>query len=253
MLRIDRSVTPTMAKAPTLGLWELDRLRSIEQVVRLGRVRVAQRGRLDLDEGSVDAGRRRAGRELCRRRLKNRPLVPIWGAETITLQPVRAGFPCFGAALAGYIEATRDDDDEKNRLCPPSSYGNSLTEWARMNVRGTRNTAAFSAEPDIKEWADRVALNRPGSRPSRRVRPTWTRRWVGWAAISSLRRPVWPSWPADRGVRQMSWSEEHSGQWWQVLGSNQRRRAGRFTVCSLWPLGQPAMRDNPQRRGWEKQ
>ena len=31
MLRIDRSVTPTMAKAPTLGRWELELLRSIER------------------------------------------------------------------------------------------------------------------------------------------------------------------------------------------------------------------------------
>ncbi len=28
-----------------------------------------------------------------------------------------------------------------------------------MNVRGMRNAAAFGAEPDIKAWADRVALN----------------------------------------------------------------------------------------------
>jgi hypothetical protein len=28
-----------------------------------------------------------------------------------------------------------------------------------MNVRGLRNSAAFSAEPDIKEWTDRIALN----------------------------------------------------------------------------------------------
>ena len=31
MLRIDRSVTPTMAKTPTLARWELDRLRTIER------------------------------------------------------------------------------------------------------------------------------------------------------------------------------------------------------------------------------
>ena len=28
-----------------------------------------------------------------------------------------------------------------------------------MNVLGTRAAMSFSAEPDIKEWADRVALN----------------------------------------------------------------------------------------------
>ena len=31
MLRIDRTVTPTMAKAPTLATWELDQLRTLEQ------------------------------------------------------------------------------------------------------------------------------------------------------------------------------------------------------------------------------
>ncbi|HEX5859221.1 MAG TPA: pyridine nucleotide-disulfide oxidoreductase, partial [Microbacterium sp.] len=159
MLRIDRSVTPTMAKAPTLGRWELDLLRSIEHVVRRGHVRTARRGRLDLDEGSVALADDALVVNCAADGLKNPPLVPIWGSDIITLQPIRAGFPCFGAALAGYVEATRGDDGEKNRLCPPSSYGNSLTDWARMNVRGARNTAAFSAEPDIKQWTDQIAIN----------------------------------------------------------------------------------------------
>ena len=91
--------------------------------------------------------------------LKHAPLVPVWRPSDITIQPVRTGFPCFGAALTGYVEATRVDDDEKNRVCAPSGFGNSLQQWASMNLLGTRNAQAFSAEPDIKEWADGVALN----------------------------------------------------------------------------------------------
>jgi hypothetical protein len=53
MLRIDRSVAPTMAKAPTLAAWELEQLRSIEHVVRLGHVRQVAPGRINLDDGSV--------------------------------------------------------------------------------------------------------------------------------------------------------------------------------------------------------
>jgi hypothetical protein len=87
------------------------------------------------------------------------PLVPVWGRTEITLQPIRAGFPCFGAALTGYVEATREDDVEKNRLCPPSPYGNTLGEWVVMNVRGVRATMSFGSEPDIKAWADQTALN----------------------------------------------------------------------------------------------
>src|SRR3954453_4276742 len=39
MLRIDRWVMPTMAKSPTLAEWELERLRTIENVLRLGHIK----------------------------------------------------------------------------------------------------------------------------------------------------------------------------------------------------------------------
>jgi len=171
MLRIDRSVTPTMAKAPTVGTWELDLLRSISHVVRLGHVRVARRGRLELEEGSVGLADDALVVNCAADGLKNLPLLPIWGPNKITLQPVRAGFPCFGAALAGYVEATRTDDAKKNRLCSPSPYGNSLADWARMNVLGARNSAAFSAEPDIKDWTDRIAVNPARVPPDRAGSP----------------------------------------------------------------------------------
>jgi hypothetical protein len=159
MLRVDRSVTPTMAKTPTLAIWELELLRSIEHVVRLGHIRSVRPGRIELEEGSVDVDADALVVHCAASGLKYPPTVPIWGSSAITLQPVRAGFPCFGAAIAGYVEATREDDAEKNRLCPSSPYPNSMAEWATMNVLGTRATMSFGAEPDIKAWADTVALN----------------------------------------------------------------------------------------------
>jgi hypothetical protein len=159
MLRIDRSVTPTMAKAPTLGTWELEQLRSIDQVVRRGHIDTVSRGRIDLAHGSIAVADDALVVNCAADGLKMPPRVPIWRPEAITLQPIRAGFPCFGAALAGYVEATREDDSEKNTLCPPSSYGNTLADWARMNVLGMRNSMSFGSEPDIKAWSDRVALN----------------------------------------------------------------------------------------------
>ncbi len=159
MLRIDRSVTPTMAKAPTLGMWELEQLRTIGNVVRRGHIVSVSRGRIDFEDGSITVADDALVVNCAADGLKMPPLVPIWRPDAITVQPVRAGFPCFGAAITGYVEATRDDDDEKNRLCRPSSYGNTLADWARMNVLGLRNSAAFGSEPDIKAWSDRVALN----------------------------------------------------------------------------------------------
>jgi hypothetical protein len=159
MLRIDRSVTPTMAKAPTLGPWELELLRTIENVVRRGHIESVRRGRIDFHEASVGIADDALIVNCAADGLKMLPRLPIWRPETITPQPVRAGFPCFGAAITGYVEATRRDDDEKNRLCPPSSFGNTLADWATMNVLGTRNSMSFGSEPDIKAWSDGVALN----------------------------------------------------------------------------------------------
>lgn len=53
MFRIDSSVLPTMAKTPTLASWELELLRTVEKVVRLGHLRRVEQGRLVLDNGTV--------------------------------------------------------------------------------------------------------------------------------------------------------------------------------------------------------
>jgi hypothetical protein len=159
VLRIDRSVTPTMAKTPTLAQWELDRLRTIEDVVRLGHIKHVEPNRLVLSEGEVATAKDAVIVHCAASGLQYRPLVPIWGNEAITLQPIRTGFPCFGAALAGYVEATVPDDDAKNRLCPPSPYSDTPADWARMQVLGNRASMSFAAHPGIKAWADRVSLN----------------------------------------------------------------------------------------------
>lgn len=167
MLRIDPSVTPTMAKTPTLAEWELALLRSIRHTVRLGHLRRVERGRLHLEAGEVDVAPDAVVVHCTAAGLTYAPLVPIWQPEAITPQPIRTGFPCFGAALAGYVEATRAADDEKNRTCPPSPYADTTAGWARMNVLGARSAAAFGSEPDIADWSSRVALNPARIDPAR--------------------------------------------------------------------------------------
>jgi hypothetical protein len=99
------------------------------------------------------------------------PLVPIWSPDRIRLQTIRVGFPCFNAALAGYVEATRDDDRERNWLCPPNTLPDNPTSWAEMQVRGTLAARAFGAEPDIAAWANGCALNPARVSPSQRDEP----------------------------------------------------------------------------------
>ena len=159
MLRVDPRVTPSMAKTPTLAHWELDRLRNIENVVRLGHVRHVEPGRMVCAGGEVAIDRNALVVHCAAPGLRYRPLVPVWESGSITLQCVATG-PLFGAALAGYVEATREDDAEKNRLCPPHPYPNTPADWPRLIVQGARGSQALATEPDVKRWAHATSLYR---------------------------------------------------------------------------------------------
>ncbi len=171
MLRIDTDIVPTMAKTPTLGAWELDLLRTIENVIRLGHIKYVAAGEIVLDHGAVPLAPGSLVVHCAASGLQYPPLVPLWGPDKIRLQTIRAGFPCFCAALAGFVEATRDDDRERNRLCPPNTLSDHPANWAQMQVRGTLATRAYGAEPDIAAWANGCALNPARVEPSQRDDP----------------------------------------------------------------------------------
>ena len=92
-----------------------------------------------------------AGAGLAHRALRRvRAAVPAAGSHLgtgpIRLQTIRAGFPCFDAALAGYVEATRDDAETQLAVSPehPPRQPRQLGPDA---VRGTVASATLGAEP----------------------------------------------------------------------------------------------------------
>ena len=99
----------------------------------------ARRGRPDRAGGRVDPDRPRAGpRRLLGRRSARRPARPIFEPDRITLQQVRTCQPTFNAALVAFVESARDDDAEKNRLCPPNPYPDAAIDW----IAGDRHRPA---------------------------------------------------------------------------------------------------------------
>ncbi|HKJ56788.1 MAG TPA: hypothetical protein VJ978_12460 [Nitriliruptoraceae bacterium] len=169
MLRIDAGVVPTMAKTPTLGRWEVDLLRTVEDVVRLGHITSVSPSELVMEQGVVPLASDTLVVHCAAPGLRYPATVPIWSPDRIRLQTIRAGFPCFCAALAGYVEATRDDDRERNWLCPPNRYADRAGEWTWMFTRGTVAVERFTSEPDIAQWANDCVLN-PARVPDERGR-----------------------------------------------------------------------------------
>jgi hypothetical protein len=159
MRRVDVDVRPTMYKGATIGDWEIALLRRIEDVVRLGHVVGIERQRVLLERGSVPTTPRNLHVHCAANAFPYKPALPIFAAGRITLQAVRSGLIPFNAALVGFIEAHRDDDAEKNRLCPPNPFPDTPLDWARGMLIQMGADRAWSKEPDLQAWLERSRLN----------------------------------------------------------------------------------------------
>jgi hypothetical protein len=104
--------------------------------------------------------------------LNNAPATPIFQPGRIVIQQIRHLSPSFNAALIGLVEGRRDDDAEKNRLCPPNPYASSIEDWPRMMSRTWRTEARWLSEPDVSTWVTNSRLNLLGALPDHASEPS---------------------------------------------------------------------------------
>jgi len=165
LVRLDPEVEPTFFRGAILCEPERVTLRSVEDVVRLGKVRSVRSDRLELDEGTLPTAPKHVYVDCTARGLGSRPDKPVFEPGLVTLQWVQAGIAPFSAALIGQVEATRDDDADKNRLCPPNGFSpqadarNIAHGWATTQ----RAVREWMTEPDLNEWLSTCRLSPLGN------------------------------------------------------------------------------------------
>ena len=159
LLRLDPEIEPTMYRCATVSEAELVHLRSIENVVRLGRVTHIGPDQIELAAGSIPAGRGHVYVDCSAAGLRIEPGRPVFADGQITLQQIRACQPVFSAALAGYVEAARDDDAVKNGLCPANPYPDTALDWIPVTCIAQRAEMAWVADAELSSWMQRSRLN----------------------------------------------------------------------------------------------
>ena len=159
LVRIDPSSPATMYRGTMLSTGELGALRQIKDVVRLGRVRRIESDRIVLERGETATRPEVVHVDCTALGLNNAPETPIFQPGKIVLQQVRHLSPCFNAALIAYVEAHRDEDADKNRLCPPNPYPSSIEHWPGMMTRTWRAENRWLREPDLSAWIASSRLN----------------------------------------------------------------------------------------------
>lgn len=159
VLRVDRAVEPTMFRGATISASEIDLLRRIRGVVRLGKVRRIEPERIVLEQGTVPTSPRHLHVHCAAEGLSRASETPVFAAGRITLQSVRIGLVPFASALIAFVEATREDVEAQNYLCPPNRQPNVPLDWARGMFIGMEAARRWSKEPDITDWLERARLN----------------------------------------------------------------------------------------------
>jgi hypothetical protein len=172
MVRIDPAHPATMFRGTMLSSVELDALRQIVDVVRLGRVRRIEADRIVLERGETNTGPETLHVDCTAHGLTDAPATPIFEPGRIVLQQVRHLSPCFNAALVAFVEAHRDDDRERNRLCPPNAYPGSIEDWPRMVSRTWRTEGRWLSEPDLSAFVSDSRLNLLRALPAHAEEPS---------------------------------------------------------------------------------
>jgi NAD(P)-binding Rossmann-like domain len=159
LLRLDPGVEPTTFRCATVSQSELVSLRSIKNVIRLGRVTRIGPDRIELAQGSVPADRGQVHVDCSAAGLRTEPARPVFNGGLITLQQIRACQPVFSAALTGYVEATRDGDARKNQICPANRYPDAAADWIPLTGTAQRAEIIWATDPDVSAWMQRSRLN----------------------------------------------------------------------------------------------
>ena len=158
-IRLDPEIQPATFRGAILSEAEREGLRQIENVVRQGRVLRIATDEIVLKEGWIATDRGQVHVDCTAPGLNRASVRPVFEPDRVTLQWLQWGVLPFSAALIGFIEATRDSDADKNRLCPPSPPLGEAADWVRALYVTQRSQVTWQSDPDIAAWTERSRLN----------------------------------------------------------------------------------------------
>ncbi|MDD2056657.1 NAD(P)/FAD-dependent oxidoreductase [Pseudomonas sp. GD03860] len=161
LLRIDTAVEPNGFRGATVSQGELQALRRISDVVRLGRVQAIESDRVILERGSL-AGDPDALYIDCSASAV--PIIPdgsvhAFEGSRINLVTVSSYQILFSAALIAYVESHLDDQVQMNSLCGVVPAPRSDVDWIRMWAVYLGNQRQWKHHAGLSNWLAQCHLH----------------------------------------------------------------------------------------------
>jgi hypothetical protein len=159
MLRIDRNQVPTMFHYATISEGEVEALREIKQVIRMGRVQSIERERMVLTAGDLAMPKDTIYINCTASGVEPRASEPMFQPGKIVPQLVRAPLVSFSAALCAFVEAHYADDAVKNEICRVVPFPRSVAGWIDSTLGNMNNQARWSKEKALRQWMRQSRLD----------------------------------------------------------------------------------------------
>jgi len=162
MLRIDPEVTPQMFHFAVISEAEVALLRKITNVHRSGRVTSLEPSAMIFGDSRVEM----PGQTLfidctaTATRFEDREdKRPFFDGDTITVQIVQAPLVPYSAALAAFVEANFETDDEKNALMPLCPQTDSTATYPYALMANMMSNAILAANEKVTGWNAKSRLH----------------------------------------------------------------------------------------------
>lgn len=160
LMRLTDEVSPTMFRCASVSMAELEALRKISNIIRLGRVRHIGADEVTLEGGKFSPVPDTLYIDCTADGLEKRPAVPVFSSNTITLQAVRACQQVFSAAFIAHVEAAYGDDEAlKNDLCHPIPHPTLPLDWLITRIHDYTDLMRWYAEPKLAAWLAQARLD----------------------------------------------------------------------------------------------
>lgn len=163
LLVLDPEVKPTRWRCATVTRLELEQLRRLPNIVRMGHVQAVTPDQIQLQEGTRPTPVRSVYVDCAADGLQNRPEKPVFDGEHITLQTVRMCQQVYSAAFIGNVEANLHNEARMNELCRPVPHPYVAEDYLRCAIQDSENMLAWLTEPSVVSWinSSRIDLFSP--------------------------------------------------------------------------------------------
>ena len=158
-LRIDRDILPTKFHFPTISQAEVDLLRSIKRVLKIGRISHIEPGTLHGVDGDAKVPEHALFIDCTATAAVRKAVSPIWDGGTITPQLLQVPLVSLSASVAGFIEATFETDEEKNALAVPGPMTDTPGHYPQALLTNAINRMLWSQSPPIMEFLKTARLD----------------------------------------------------------------------------------------------